>query len=441
MPSPVMNINHPLPASALSHHEQDDDDIDLIGCARVIWRYRLAIAAVSLGCALAVFLLQRRAAPLYEATAQLVVNQSKMSDQSSILAMPSLVASYKVLLDNQSLAAQAVKEFALDKPPHNLTPLSFLAGSLSSDIVRDSNVIVVRVRLREPQLASGVANRIGHHAVELSQRLNQGEAVTARDIIKSQLDQSRTRLADAQAKLQTFKTQAQVELARKDVDAVLEQRGKLLALLVEIQSEKARLTMGEAQLSQKTRIETVKRSVFNEPAMVEALRDNTTDPNKRFPLEMKSEFVNKVYETLEQDVAASRTKLAGLERQKNDLVDVRKLDSAQVAKLSELYAKESELLRLQTEFELSKNVYVEIATKYEQARLQVASRAAQLQMLDEALPPDRPISPKPLRDAVIVLAVVFVLSAFGTLFYDFVATANRPAADKIKTQNLVGSGM
>jgi hypothetical protein len=53
-----------------------------------------------------------------------------------------------------------------------------------------------------------------------------------------------------------------------------------------------------------------------------------------------------------------------------------------LAKLSLLYQKEMMLSRLQTEYDIAKAVYIDVSTRYEQARLQVAGRSAQLQLID-----------------------------------------------------------
>jgi len=62
---------------------------------------------------------------------------------------------------------------------------------------------------------------------------------------------------------------------------------------------------------------------------------------------------------------------------------------------------------------------VDVATRYEAARLQVAERSAQLQLLDRALPPERPISPRMTQNVVaalvlapsVLVAIVVLLEA------------------------------
>jgi succinoglycan biosynthesis transport protein ExoP len=283
-------------------------------------------------------------------------------------------------------------------------------------------VIVVKVRLWDRDLAAKVANRLADDAVQLAQRLNQEETVSARDIIKAQIDQSKKRLDQAELRLEEFKRKAQIELLRKDVDALLGQRGALLALLVEIEAEQARLSQAEAQLANRGRIDTLKRSIDTDPAAMEAARRGSSDSTV-LPLQLRNEFVNPVYESLDEVIASSRTRLAGLQKQKSELIDVRKLDRDQQAKLSLLYQQEMELSRLQTEYDLSRTVYLEAATRNEQTRIQVAGRSAQLQPLDAALPPDRPVSRNVLRNTAIALVLGSTLMVIGVLFYTAVSAA------------------
>jgi polysaccharide biosynthesis transport protein len=79
---------------------------------------------------------------------------------------------------------------------------------------------------------------------------------------------------------------------------------------------------------------------------------------------------------------------------------------------------------------LAEKIYVDVATRYEQARLQVAGRSAQLQVVDRALGPEAPVSP---RIAVNVsAAVVLTFSAIATLIVSIVAVrrAIRPVSIK-----------
>jgi len=402
--------------------EFHDEEIDLMRYVLVLWRYRLLITVGTLLLGVAAFVTGELTPPTYEAMARLIVSPPKTGATSEIAPAIS-VATFRALVENQSLCAKIVAEFGLNKEPHRVTPARFINDRVKVETLRDTNVVVVKVRLWDPELAAKVANRLAEAAEQLAQQLNQEETVSARDVIRAQLEQSQKRLSQAEQRLESFRRQAQLELLRKDVDALLGQRGALLALLVDIQAEKARLSQAEALLKGKEKIETLKRSIDTDPAAMEAARRSGGESGSVLPLQLRNEFVNPVYESLDQVIATSQTRLAGLEKQKSELVDVRRLDADQQAKLTLLYERETELARLQIEYDLSKAVYVDVATRYEQARLQVAGRSAQLQVMDSALPPDRPISPRVLRNTAAAIVLGFMLMMIGVLFYSAVGAA------------------
>ena len=394
-----------------------DDEIDRMKYVLALWRYRLLVVLGTLLCGAAAVVSVALAPRSYEATAKLMVSPPKTGAAGEVGSSVSM-ATFRSLIENQSLGGKIVEEFGLNKPPHGVTATELMTRIVAVEVVRDASVILVRVRLWDPDLAAKVANRLAESAEQLARALSQEETVAARDIIGAQLDASKKRFDEAEARLESFKKVAQLELLRKDVDALLGQRGTLLALLVDIQTEKARLSQAEAQLATRDRLETLKRSIDTDPAAMEAMRKAGSEPGSVLPLQLRNEFVNPVYESLDQVIATSRTRLAGLEKQRAELIDVRRLDRDQQAKLSLLYQQETTLSRLQTEHEIAREVYVDVSKRYEQARLQVAGRSAQLQLMDRALPPDRPISRHVVRSTVLASLTGLLLTAAAALGLD-----------------------
>src|SRR5207249_1677406 len=125
--------------------------------------------------------------------------------------------------------------------------------------------------------------------------------------------------------------------------------------------------------------------------------------------------INPVFQKIDEGIVESRTKLAGLEQRKKQLVDVRRLDSNQLAELNRLYGVEARLSRLEMERELARKVYTEVATSYETARLQVLTRTADLQVIAPPVRPDRPISRNTLRNVVLGAIVGLLLASVAVL--------------------------
>jgi uncharacterized protein involved in exopolysaccharide biosynthesis len=105
----------------------------------------------------------------------------------------------------------------------------------------------------------------------------------------------------------------------------------------------------------------------------------------------------------------SRATLAGLDRERRQLLGGQRSEADQQAKMTLLYEREIELKRLELERDLAEKLYVEVANRYEGARLQVASRSAQLQIIEEALPPDQPRSRGTVRNAAIAAALALAV--------------------------------
>ena len=118
---------------------------------------------------------------------------------------------------------------------------------------------------------------------------------------------------------------------------------------------------------------------------------------------------------MEQRLTAARTSLAGLEREHAEISRATSLSAAGAKKLNELYVRKAEIDRLQSEFELARKVYVDASSRYEAARLQVATRSAQVQVIDKAVPPTQPISPRVLRDTAAAIALSLVVASGAIL--------------------------
>jgi uncharacterized protein involved in exopolysaccharide biosynthesis len=393
----------------------DDDAIDLGGYVRMLWGYRVVIVAAALTCGAALAAVALSGPRKYEAVTTVVLSQSKIGERMEPAAAS--MATFQPLLQSHTIAASVIQELGLNKPPRNISVTRFVDSVVTVEPVRNATVFVVRAELDDPELAARAANRVAEKAIEMSRKVSQQEALRSRDDLQQQRDEARARMEQTSTTLRAFKETSQIELLRKDVDAMLGQRGELLSLLIQIESEKAKVARGEQQLAGRQRIGTIRKSIESDPALMESARRGS-DPNASvLSLETRNEFVDPVYEDLDGEVAKSRTTLAALERKKAQVVDVRKLDAAKLAGLTRLYELESELLRLQIEHDLATDVYKKVATAYETARVQVASRSAQLEILDLAVAPDTPASRHVARNTLIGLVAGFVLAVFGSVIH------------------------
>ncbi len=352
----------------------------------VLWRakYLLVLAAVVAGAIM--FAMSLSGPRVYESTVTFAVSQSKIGEGLQAVAG---TASFRPMVESLSTAAAVMKEVGLDKPPNAMRPSDFLDNVMSVDEVRGTNLMRVTVVHTDPQMAATLANNIADHAVKVARKVSATEAEYARDTIKKQLELARTRLDEADKRLRTFRQDAQLEAVKKDVEAQLAGREGILDLVTSIASEKAKLASMEQQLKDRALVE----------------------PNNR------TASLNKVYEDLDAEAATTRSYLASLEKQKSELVDVRKLGAATLASLNKLYVLESELARREVEQELAEKIYTQISQRYEEASLQVVGRSAELSIIDPAVPADRPVSRHVVRNTVLAGIVGFCFALAAVLVW------------------------
>lgn len=388
------------------------DQIDLAPYFATLWRYRFPIVAVTLLAGAVAFINAIRSTRIYEATAVLSVSPSKLAEVSSGAIS---TANYRPIVANRAVAQKVVTRFHLDAAPYSYTGTSFLEDAVQLEELRNTALLRLAVRLPDAKLAAEVTNALAGFAVDYAQSLSKDDVVRVRDMIKLQLDLARDRLESTAAALAAFKRTSQLELARADAEAILDERKSLLGLLVEIEGKKASLAAGQRELAARQKLDVTTKSIDEDPAMLEASRGSSPTASSALGLQLKSESINRTYESLDSDLAADRVRLAALEKRKQQLIDVRQLNRAQLTKIRELQEMEAEEARLALEHNLAERSYQDVSVRYEGARLQVAGRSAELHVIDPAVVPTRPLSRQVVSRTLTAAALGFAAAAIGAL--------------------------
>ena len=362
-------------------------DFDLRGYLRTMFAARVLLLAAAVIGALVGLALAWLSTPMYRSTSTLAVSQSKIGEQG--FGGAATAASFLPLVRNYNTAVSVIQKFKLDAAPYNLTPSAFLERTLTVTEIRNTNLLVASVVLPDRQLAANVVNEVAAASIALSNRLNQEEAIRGRDIVGKQITNLHARLQDTEMRLLRYKNDSQLELLRGEVDTLVEQNSWLPRLSVTIASERARLAKAEEQ-----------RGLRQAPDADKGAGGGATG-------------VPDV--SLDEAIARGRADVAALERERAELLRTYRLGAGQLAKLRELNEKEAALARLQLEYDLTKTAYTAAAEQFANATLQVASRSAELQVIDPGFPADRPFSPRPMRSMLMWMVIGVVIAATGIL--------------------------
>jgi hypothetical protein len=310
--------------------------------------------------------------------------------------------------------------------------------------------------MSDPARAMAAANLLVSRAVEFNRALNQEKTVLLRDLLAAEQAEARKRMDAASDQYLAFQGSAQVDLTRRDVAAVLDQRSGLLGLTVQLQAERARLGKAEEELARHSRyVDAPGRASTTAALLDKAMAGESSatsnapappgpqplsstspatnvrldQPSQGLPsgLDLSNPLLNPVYQVIDYEVAAGRSRVAGLERQRSELVDRLKLNAPQVKELGDLQQKETRLEELHLEFELARDVYANLSKRYEEARASLGSQSAGLQVIDPALPPAMPMAASAWQTAVVATASGLMLGTILVLVGYAISTRRRSA--------------
>jgi uncharacterized protein involved in exopolysaccharide biosynthesis len=425
---------------------------------------------------------------VYEGVTTVLIGRS-----NSVVA----TASSRALLENNTLAGQTVAQVGIP-----MSSQSFVADALVIEQLPGTNVMKVRVKLTDAAKAAEASRVLSQKAVELNRQVVSDEGSAVRAQLKGLLEEATVRLKAAETEYVHYADQAQIDLLKKDTEKMIAERGDLLRLRIDIETERARLAAAEQEIKKQERVYSIPRAVsaetalqrtaqrgdateaandvlrrledqssalvtaanqpmpsgvppvqdFKDPAkreretarqerelrhetneelqrrfaaqaavvagaqdalsQISAPRNGEADPQS---LDLSHPFINPVYQTLAFQIATSRTKLAALERQEREMVVVRKLGAARFDELSDLYRRTAELARLQTNLDLARQVYQVVTVRYEQSRAESVDTNTQLQIVDAAVTPDRPLSRKRAQSAALGGTLGLALAGLAAL--------------------------
>src|SRR5690242_6653335 len=115
----------PRSSAGLSHDTQPVEERGLLDFVAVLWRWKVAIVAAALIAGVAALTTGRKAPLAYESATTVAIGPTRAG---VIPDVTSTVASFRALLENNSIARETIDELHLSNPPYSLTPAAVLDG-------------------------------------------------------------------------------------------------------------------------------------------------------------------------------------------------------------------------------------------------------------------------------------------------------------------------
>ncbi len=176
-----------------------EDEIDLRRYAEVLWRWKwLLVIGVALAAG-AAFVTSRLQTPVYEASTTLLINQApdaQTSDYTAILTSERLARTYAQMISNRTILEQTLDRSGLSYEVEEF------AEAVEVALVRDTQLIEVRVENTSPRLAANLANALVEVFVELSDTLQAERYAASKASLQARLSELEAQIAETEARIE-----------------------------------------------------------------------------------------------------------------------------------------------------------------------------------------------------------------------------------------------
>jgi uncharacterized protein involved in exopolysaccharide biosynthesis len=271
-----MSLASPLPRPSL-RGQFIDADFDLSGLGSALWRKRYAILRPTIIVALIAFAVVMLIPPKYQSESRVLVigrdnvflrpdAEKDVVDRGVV--DPEAVTSQAQLILSRDLASEVIAKLKLNELPEfdpalggvsliksllgfvgitrnpmSMTPeervLEAYYDRLTVFPVEKSRVIVIDFLSENPQLAASVANAIADAYLKRQQEAKQDQARSAGVWLSGQIDQLRKKVADAEAKVEAFRTKSNLLVGPNNTTLSTQQLGDLNAQLAAARAQKS----------------------------------------------------------------------------------------------------------------------------------------------------------------------------------------------------------
>ncbi|NPV51926.1 MAG: hypothetical protein HPY71_00170 [Firmicutes bacterium] len=428
------------------------EEVDLLEYARALWRWKWSIFILVVAAVAASYIISGRMTPIYETSTTILVK-----DNPEAANMPFLQAfggqtgvtaqNYVEILKSRTLMEHVVRRLGLDAPVGS-EAFARLKSAVSVQPVQGTDAIRISVQSDDPGEAARIANTLVDVFIEENQRSNQATTRSAREFIGQQLKTAKENLGRAEdalleykkthvviepgeeakarieeiASLQKLEAEAETdieearaslaqlrkELERQDPKLVASQTISLNPL---VQEYKARLAELESSLAAAQEKYTGKH-----PAVI-ALKAEIEEVKKSLSAEVtrivsaETVALNPIHQDLMGRAITAEAQIIGAEA-KRDAIG--RLIKGKEAALERLPQTEIDLARLMRDQRVAEEIYVMLLTKHEEMRITESMKLANIQQIDSAIVPERPIKPRKLLNvAIAAFLALFVGCGFA----------------------------
>ena len=317
------------------------------------------------------------------------------------------------------------------------TPAGWLSGYIRRNLTvesgKDSNLMTITMTAEDPELAAGMLNSLATAYIDTSIELRTDPARRFSRWYQEQLDVLRGNLREARRKFSGFQQEHSIVGMNEQLDLENARLAELSSRLVDAQDQSTQdqLRQGEGADS----------SIPNGPAIrnlrseLARARSELEDMSARYG-ERHPEFRRQLFEVqslrgslARERAIAARSLESTAEVSESRLQELQQAFDQQKQRVLSLKAKRDELDLLQQEVQMAQEAYNAAAGRAQSNSLESRLAEAGVTVLNEAVAPSLPSSPKVKLNLVIATVMGFLLGVALSLLWELASRRVRSRSD------------
>lgn len=391
--------------------------------------------------------------PTYEAETTLRIKQSKGLADSPLQDLPTASNNTKQLMSTYAeiVKSRTVVEKVIDKTQGDkqvVPTYEQMVARITTLPVKESELLIIKITAKSPDDAQLVANTLVDTFNERMTLLVRSEQSTVRQFIGERMQESKKELEIAETVLQKYKTDEKIAAPTEETKAIVDSLAMINKVSAEntialaaarakagsannqlgkekpgfvadsplIQQYKGKLAELEVQLVTLSQKYTDKHpDVIATRAAIEETKTKLNEEAGRV-VNADSPSANPVHLALLQGKIQAEAEIAAGSAQQAAISGV---VANSEKELNKLPAKEQGLARVMRDALVAQEIYVMLAKRHEEARISEVMQPTDVQVIDIAVAPLKPISPNKKLNVVIggILGLVIGLGAAFILEY------------------------
>jgi len=425
----------------------DDFTLDLRDIIKIIRKRWKRILCTFVGAVVLAIIYNLLVPPTYEAIARLRVKQPKGLADSLLADLPTtganetkqLMLTYAEILKSRTVVQDVIDKTQGDK--EEIPTYEDMLKVINTMPVKDTEILNVTVDARSAEEAQLVTNTLVDTFNERMTSLVRSEQGTVREFIGERLKESKKELEQSEDALQQYETSQKIVSPADETKAILTGLGEINKMAaensVDLTSVQAKLGSVNQQLGQEKDsfvadsplIEQYKGKLADLEVQLVSLRQNYTDQHPQVLavnaaiaetkeklnveatriVNAEAPSMNPIHLELLKGKIQSEAEIAAATAQQGAIQKI--IDEGE-QRLTTLPVKEQGLARVMRDVSVNEAIYTMLAQRHEEARISEVMQPTDVQMIDRAIKPEKPIKPKKILN-VLISAILGLFIGFG----------------------------